>query len=70
VLGVSAQSADVHQAAHTLRMASLGQLSGQGDVYPLKVCSAAMQYGYQIHHRIMACHQALKFCGVVNVGLK
>jgi hypothetical protein len=51
-------------------MASLRQLIGQGDVHPLKVCSAAMQYGHQIHHGVMACHQTLQLSGVVNVGLK
>jgi hypothetical protein len=29
-----------------------------------------MQYGHQIHHRIMARHQALQLSRVVNVGLK
>ena len=54
---IHAQSAHVHQAAHPLVCAGLGQQAGQLHMHMVKALGVAVQDGHQVDHRVMAAHQ-------------
>ena len=59
----------MHQALHAGFLHGVGDLAGQIHMHVFKAVLVAMQYGHQVHQRIMAGHQSGQIGFAVHRGL-